>query len=142
MAMVKEGDRIKVHYTGKLEDGTVFDTSKDGTPIEFTVGKGELIKGFERGVMGMKTGESKTIKINAEDAYGPHKKEMMFEFNKTRAPEGFDPQIGQKIDMQRADGKLVTVTVVDKTETAFIMDCNPPLAGKALIFDIELVEIA
>ncbi len=141
MATVKEGDTVRVHYTGKLEDGTVFDSSEDGAPLEFTVGKGELIKGFEQGVIGMGAGESKTISIPAEEAYGPHKEEMVFEFNRNRAPENFDPAIGQQVYMQRADGKTVVVTVVDKSETSFTMDCNHSLAGKNLVFDVKLIAI-
>lgn len=141
MATVKEGDRVKVHYTGKLEDGTVFDSSRDGTPLEFTVGKAELIKGFDRGVVGMSAGESKTVKISAEDAYGPYNKERVFEFNRDRSPQDFDPPIGQQVHMQRADGQLVVVTVIDKSDKSFTMDSNHPMAGKNLTFDITLVEI-
>lgn len=141
MATVKEGDRVKVHYTGKLEDGTIFDSSRDGTPLEFTVGKAELIKGFDRGVIGMSAGESKTIKISAEDAYGPHNKERVFEFNRDRSPRDFDPPIGQQVHMQRVDGQPVVVTVIDKSDKAFTMDSNHPMAGKNLTFDITLVEI-
>lgn len=141
MATVKEGDRVKVHYTGKLEDGTIFDSSRDGTPLEFTVGKAELIKGFDRGVIGMSAGESKTIKISAEDAYGPHNKERVFEFNRDRSPRDFDPPIGQQVHMQRVDGQPVVVTVIDKSDKSFTMDSNHPMAGKNLTFDITLVEI-
>lgn len=141
MATVKEGDRVKVHYTGKLEDGTIFDSSRDGTPLEFTVGKAELIKGFDRGVIGMSAGESKTVKIPAEDAYGPHKKERVFEFKRDRSPLDFDPPVGQQVQMQRADGQPVVVTIIDKSDTAFTMDSNHPMAGKNLTFDITLVEI-
>lgn len=141
MAQVKEGDTIRVHYTGKLEDGSTFDSSEDGAPLEFTVGKGELIKGFERGVIGMSAGESKTIKLSAEDAYGLHNKERVFEFSRNKAPRDFDPAIGQQVHMQRADGQMVLVTVIDKSDTSFIMDSNNPLAGKDLTFDIRLVKI-
>ncbi|MDO9287869.1 MAG: FKBP-type peptidyl-prolyl cis-trans isomerase [Thermodesulfovibrionales bacterium] len=141
MATVKEGDRVRVHYTGKLEDGTVFDSSRDGTPLEFTVGKAELIKGFDRGVIGMSAGESKTIKISAEDAYGPHNKERVFEFNRDRSPQDFDPAIGQQVHMQRVDGQPVVVTVIDKSDKSFTMDSNHHMAGKNLTFDITLVEI-
>ncbi len=141
MATVKEGDRVRVHYTGKLEDGTVFDSSRDGTPLAFTVGKAELIKGFDRGVIGMSAGESKTIKISAEDAYGPHNKERVFEFKRDKSPKDFDPPIGQQVHMQRADGQMVVVTVKDKSDKSFTMDSNHPMAGKNLTFDITLVEI-
>ncbi|TAL28969.1 MAG: peptidylprolyl isomerase [Nitrospirae bacterium] len=142
MAQVKEGDTVRVHYTGKLEDGTTFDSSEDGAPIEFTVGKGDLIKGFDRGVIGMSAGESKTINIPAEDAYGPHNKERVFEFSRDKAPKDFDPAIGQQVHMQRADGQMVLVTVIAKSDASFTMDSNNPLAGKNLTFDIRLVEIA
>ncbi len=141
MATVKEGETIRIHYTGKLEDSTVSDSSKDGVPLEFKVGGREFLKGLEEGVVGMNIGESKTIRIPAKGAYGPHKKEMVFEFHKSRAPQDFDPQVGQQVQMQRADGMLVTVNVVGKSDTSFTMDCNHPLAGKDLTFDIRLVEI-
>lgn len=142
MAIVKEGDKVKVHYTGKLNDGTVFDSSEGKDPMEFTVGKGEYFAALEQGVIGMSPGESKTIRIPVEQAYGPHKEEMVFEFDRTRAPENFDPAIGQRVQMYRADGLPVTVTVVGISETAFTMDCNHSLAGKDLIIDVTLMEIA
>ncbi|MBI4685747.1 MAG: FKBP-type peptidyl-prolyl cis-trans isomerase [Nitrospirae bacterium] len=141
MAKVKEGDTVRVHYTGRLEDGTVFDSSEEDSPLEFTIGKSDLIKGFEQGVLGMSAGESKTIRIQAEDAYGSHKQGMVFEFQKHKAPENFNPEIGQQVNMHRADGQLVAVTVVGKSDTSFTMDCNHLLAGKNLVFDIKLVEI-
>ena len=141
MASVKEGDTVRVHYTGKLEDGTVFDTSEDGASMEFKVGEGELLKAFEQGVVGMSVGETKTIQIPAEEAYGPRKDEMVFEFDRTRAPENFDAEIGQELQMYRADGKPVTLTVIGKSEKSFTMDCNHSLAGKNLTFDVRLEEI-
>lgn len=141
MAAVKEGDMVRVHYTGKFDDGTVFDSSEDSTPMEFTVGKGEVFQRVDEGVIGMNPGETKTIRIPMEEAYGPHKEERIFEFDKTRAPEGFDPVIGQVVQMYRVDGLPVRATVIGKSETSFTMDCNHPLAGKDLIFDITLVEI-
>lgn len=141
MAAVKEGDMVKVHYTGKFDDGTVFDSSEDSTPMEFTVGKGEVFQRVDEGVIGMNPGETKTIRIPMEEAYGPHKEERIFEFDKTRAPEGFDPVIGQVVQMYRVDGLPVRATVIGKSETSFTMDCNHPLSGKDLIFDITLVEI-
>lgn len=141
MAAVKEGDMVRVHYTGKFDDGTVFDSSEDSTPMEFTVGKGDVFQRVDEGVIGMNPGETKTIRIPMEEAYGPHKEERIFEFDKTRAPEGFDPVIGQVVQMYRVDGLPVRATVIGKSETSFTMDCNHPLAGKDLIFDITLVEI-
>ena len=141
MANAKEGDTVRVHYTGKLEDGTVFDTSEDGASMEFKIGAGELLKAFEEGVTGMAIGETKTIQIPAEEAYGPRKDEMVFEFDRTRAPENFDAEIGQELQMYRADGKPVTLTVIGKSEKSFTMDCNHSLAGKNLTFDVRLEEI-
>ncbi len=141
MTMVKEGDTVRVHYTGKLEDGTVFDTSEDGASMEFKVGEGELLKAFEQGVIGMAVGETKTILIPAEEAYGPRKDEMVFEFDRSRAPENFEAEIGQQLQMYRADGQAVNITVVGKSEKSFTMDCNHPLAGKDLTFDVRLEEI-
>ena len=141
MAKAKEGDTVRVHYTGKLEDGTVFDTSEDGASMEFKVGAGELLKTFEQGVIGMSVGEKKTIKIPMEEAYGPRKDEMIFEFDKARAPENFAAEIGQELQMYRADGKPVNITVIAKSEKSYTMDCNHALAGKDLIFDVMLEEI-
>lgn len=141
MAIAKEGDTVRVHYTGKLEDGTVFDTSEDGASMEFKVGGGELLKAFEQGVIGMAIGETKTINIPADMAYGPRKDEMVFEFDRARGPENFDAEIGQQLQMYRADGKPVNITVIGKSENSFTMDCNHSLAGKDLIFDVRLEEI-
>jgi len=141
MAIAKKGDTVRVHYTGKLEDGTVFDTSEDGASMEFKVGSGELLKAFEKAVIGMSIGDKKTIKIPMEDAYGPRKEEMVFEYDRARAPENFDAEIGQQLQMYRADGKPVNITVIAKSEKSFTMDCNHALAGKDLIFDVRLEEI-
>jgi len=141
MAIAKEGDTVRVHYTGKLEDGTVFDTSEDGASMEFKVGAGELLKAFEKAVIGMSIGEKKTIKIPMEEAYGPRKDEMVFEYDRSRAPENFEAEIGQEMQMYRADGKPVNITVIAKSEKSFTMDCNHSLAGKDLIFDVRLEEI-
>ena len=141
MAIAKKGDTVRVHYTGKLEDGTVFDTSEDGASMEFKVGSGDLLKAFEQAVVGMSIGDKKTIKIPMEEAYGPRKDEMIFEFDKARAPENFEAEIGQQLQMYRADGKPVNITVIAKSEKSYTMDCNHALAGKDLTFDLRLEEI-
>ncbi|MEW6108233.1 MAG: peptidylprolyl isomerase [Nitrospirota bacterium] len=141
MACVKEGDTIRIHFTGKLEDGTIFDSSEGGASLEFKVGGGEFIKGLEEGVIGMNPGETRTVFIPMEKAFGPHKKEMVFEFDKKRAPENFSPEIGQQMQMYRADGIPVMVTVIGISDDSITMDCNHRLAGKNLIFDIVLEEI-
>ncbi len=141
MAIVKEGDTIRVHYTGKFEDGTVFDSSEGGASLEVRLGGGSFIPGFEEGVIGMSTGETKTIFIPMEKGYGLRNKDMVFEFDRSKAPENFNPQVGQQLQMYRADGVPVMVTVVALSEKSVTMDCNHPLAGKNLIFDITLEEI-
>jgi peptidylprolyl isomerase len=141
MAKVKEGDTIRIHYVGKLEDGTVFDSSEGGASLEIKLGQGEFIKGLEEGVIGMGPGETKSIFMTADKAYGPHVREKVFEFHKDRAPQDFNPEIGQQYQMYRADGMPIVVKVMEKTETGYVMDCNHPLAGKNLIFEVTLEEI-
>lgn len=142
MSTVKQGDKIKVHYTGKMEDGSIFDSSENREPLEFTVGSGMLIKGFDDGVVGMNTGETKTINIPAEEAYGAYNEEMVFDFDRSMAPQGAEPEIGEHVQLEGPNGEQMMATIIGKTEAAFIMDCNHPLAGKNLIFEIKLVEIA
>jgi peptidylprolyl isomerase len=141
MAQVKEGDTIRIHYAGKLEDGSVFDSSEGGASLEIKLGRGEFIKGLEEGVIGMEPGESRSIFMPPDKAYGPHLKEKVFEFHKDRISEGITPEIGQQMQLYRADGMPLSVTVIDKTETGYIMDVNHALAGKNLIFDVTLEEI-
>jgi len=137
----KKGDRVKVHYTLKDSTGEVVESSRDTLPIEFTIGENKVIPGFEKGITGMDLNEKKTLKIPPEDAYGHHNKDKVFEFSRKNAPGDFDPRIGSTIQMHRPDGKAVIVTVLGKTETGYIMDANHPMAGKELIFDLELLEI-
>jgi peptidylprolyl isomerase len=141
MAEAKKGDRVKVHYTGKLEDGSVFDSSRDREPLEFELGGGMMIKGFDTAVSGMKVGESKTAQIPAEEAYGEHNAEMVIEVPKSQLPEDLKPEVGQQLGMQQPNGQSVPVRVVDVKEESIEIDANHPLAGKDLIFDLELVEI-
>ncbi|MEJ2696556.1 MAG: peptidylprolyl isomerase [Candidatus Sulfobium sp.] len=141
MTAVKKGDTIRIHYKGKLEDGTVFDSTEGGASLELTVGNGEFLAGLENGVMGMEAGESKTLFIPAEEGYGQHKKERVFEYDRNKLPEGFQPAVGLQMQMYRADGMPVTVTLVGVSESTVTMDCNHPLAGKNLIFDITLEDI-
>jgi len=137
----KEGDRVKVHYTLKDINGNVVESSVNSMPIEFTVGEGRVIQGFEKNIIGMKPHDAKTVTILPEDAYGTRDEKKVFEFDKKNAPGDFEPQIGQSIQMHRPDGKSFVVTVLSRTEKGFMMDANHPLAGKELIFDLELVEI-
>ncbi len=137
----KQGDKVKVHYTLKDTKGQVVETSVNSSPIEFTIGEGKIIQGFEKNVLGMEPKDTKSITIPPEEAYGSHDEKMVFEFDKKNAPGDFDPQIGQTVQMHRPDGKTFTVTVAGRTENGFMMDANHPLAGKELQFDLELVEI-
>jgi len=139
--MANDGDTVKVHYKGTLEDGTVFDTSRGREPLEFTLGGGTIIPGFEEAVKGMQVGQTKTVTIPAEEAYGPHRDELVMVIERDKLPEGLNPAIGQQLQMQQADGRTAVVVVTDVSETTITIDANHPLAGKDLTFEIELVEI-
>jgi peptidylprolyl isomerase len=141
MAAVKQGDTIRIRYIGRLEDGTVFDSSEGRPPLEFTVGEGEVIPGLEQGVIDMIHGETKTITITPELGYGPYMKERVFEMDRKKMPGNFNIEVGLRLQMYRADGMPMMVTVVGISENTLTMDCNHPLAGKTLIFDTTLVEI-
>ena len=137
----KDGNTVKVHYTGSLEDGTVFDTSLEREPLEFTLGQGQLIPGFEQAVIGMKIGESKTVTIPAEQAYGPYNNELISVIDRDNLPEGLDPEVGQQLQGQQPDGQNIIATVIEVSETSITVDANHHLAGKDLTFEIELIEI-
>jgi peptidylprolyl isomerase len=142
MKNAKEGDKVKVHYTGKLKDGTVFDSSvKRDQPLEFTLGKGEVIAGFETAVQGMQIGDTKTTDIPAVSAYGERRDDMVFEVPNNNVPENLNPQVGQQLAVKQNDGSTMPVTVTEIKKESIIIDANHPLAGKDLVFDIELVEI-
>ena len=141
MAQGEDGNTVKVHYTGKFEDGTVFDTSADRDPLEFTIGRGQLIPGFEQAVIGMSPGESKTVNIPADEAYGQHNAEMLTEVDRSQFPADLNPEVGQQLQLNRSDAQTVVVTVASVSESTVTLDANHPLAGKDLIFDIQLVAI-
>ncbi len=141
MAQAKTGDTVKVHYTGKLDDGTVFDTSADREPLQFTIGTGQLIPDFEQAVVGMNPGESKTVQIPSENAYGPHREEMVMEVDRSEFPENLEPQVDQRLQVSQSDGRTFPVTVTDVSESKVTLDANHPLAGKDLTFDVQLTEI-
>jgi len=140
MAQAKSGDTVKVHYTGKLDDGTVFDSSRDRDPLEFKIGAGQIIPGFEDGVVGMDIGDTKSIVIPAEDAYGPRHPGWPKQVEKERMPEDYTPKVGDMMQVQGPEGDLVRVMITEVSDTSVVLD-NHPLAGKALHFDVELVEI-
>ena len=141
MSQVKSGDKIKVHYTGKLEDGNVFDSSREREPFEFTVGAGNVIPGFDAGVIGMAAGDQKTVTIEAEQAYGKRRDELVMEVKKDVFPENITPEVGQQLQMDQPDGQAVNVVVSEMKEEMVTLDANHPLAGKTLIFEIEVVAI-
>ncbi len=142
MPKAKAGDSVKVHYTGKLKDGTIFDSSEGREPLAFEVGAGQMIKGFDAAVDGMEVGDSKTAEIPAAEAYGEARQDLMFDVPKTNLPEDLKPEVGQQLAMTQPDGQQVPVTVAKVEEDKVIIDANHQLAGKDLIFDIKLVEIA
>ena len=142
MVQAKAGDKISVHYTGKLTDGTLFDSSTGREPLEFEIGSGMVIKGFDEGVAGMTVGEKKTVHIPAAEAYGDMNPEHMAVFNKSEIPSDIPYEVGMQLNMhQDGSGQVMPVTVVEVTDTTITLDANHPLAGKDLIFDLELVAI-
>jgi FKBP-type peptidyl-prolyl cis-trans isomerase 2 len=141
MQQVKSGDKVRVHYHGKLRSGETFDSSEGREPLEFTVGSGQVIKGFDNGVMGMQVGDKKTVEITVDDAYGQKSEEMIVEFPRNQFPPDLDPQIGMQLMMNNGSGQSFPVSVTEVKEESVILDANHPLAGEDLIFDIELVEI-
>lgn len=135
------GDTVAVHYTGRLGNGTVFDSSVGGEPIRFVLGTGRIIVGFEQAVLGMKVGESKTVVIPAADAYGPHYDELVVTKSWAELPPGWEPKLGDQLPLTDSTGQVYTARVVEITESGVTLDANYPLAGKDLTFDIELVEL-
>ncbi len=140
--MVQSGNTIKIHYHGRLSDGTVFDSSKGRSPLEFKVGSGSVIKGFDEGVKGMSVGEKKTIEIPFQEAYGAEDPSMVMEFPNDRLPEDLHPEIGMQLNVNNASGEQFPVVVTEINADFVVLNANHPLAGKDLIFDLELVEIA
>jgi len=141
---VKNGDTVRVHYTGRLQSGETFDSSVGSEPFEFTVGAGETITGFEEGVRDMKVGERKTVEIEADDAYGQHSQERVQAVERGLITQsiGQEPEVGMALAMQIAPDQQIPVTITEVTDTHVTLDANHPLAGEKLIFDIELVEIS
>ena len=141
MQQAQEGDKVKVHYHGTLRSGEIFDSSQGREPLEFTVGSGQVIKGFDEGVKGMSIGEKKTVEIPVEDAYGEKSQELIIEFPKSQFPTDMNPEVGQQLMRSNGSGQSFPVTIKEVKEDAVLLDANHPLAGQDLIFNIELVEI-
>ena len=142
MSKAKNGDKIRIHYTGKLEDGNVFDNSIERQPLEFIVGDGEVMTGIDKGVIGMEPGDTKTIEIPPEEAFGPKRKELVIEVPKSELPNQITPTLGQRLKMHDPDGDHIELIITDINEETITLDANHPLAGHTLFFDLELVEIA
>lgn len=138
--MVKAGDTVRVHYRGTLTDGTLFDSSEGRDPLEFQAGSRMVIKGFDDGVMGMQIGEKKTIHIPVDEAYGEANPDMVFPFNRSEIPADIPLQVGETLHMHNGQ-QTVPVIIREVTETTVLLDANHPLAGQALNFDLELIEI-
>ncbi len=141
MSKAEIGNEVKVHYTGRLENGTEFDSSRNREPLEFTLGGGQLIPGFEKAVVGMAQGDSKTVTIPAEQAYGPYHEEMVLDMPRNQFPDHINPAVGLELQLQQGD-RTINVTITEISPENVKLDANHPLAGEDLIFDIELVSIA
>jgi peptidylprolyl isomerase len=137
----KKGDNVKVHYTGKLTNGEQFDSSAGREPLGFTVGAGQMIKGFDAAIPGMSVGDKKTVNIPAEEAYGERSEEAMIPFPKENVPADMTLEVGMPLTLSNQQGQPVQVVVAEIREDVYVLDANHRLAGKELIFDIELVEI-
>ena len=141
MQQAKKGDKVKVHYHGKLTDGTTFDSSEGREPLEFTIGSGMVIPGFDKGVTGMAVGEKKTITIPSDQAYGPKQEELIMEFPVAQFPPEISPEPGMTLSMSDGQGQSFPVTVIEVKDGNVVIDANAPLAGEDLVFDLELIDI-
>src|SRR5581483_9782533 len=136
MAAAK-GDTVKIQYTGRLTAGTIFDTSSDGSPLEFTLGSGMVISGFDEGVMGMEVGDNKTIEIAPENAYGEYNEDYVRDIPRGEINIGAEPQVGMELELRGPDGESMVILIKEVSETSITLDANHPLAGETLIFDLE-----
>ncbi len=141
MTQAKVGDTVRVHYTGRLKDGTEFDSSEGNEPLEFVIGQGDVIPGFENAVVGMEEGETKTEKITPEQAFGPFRDEMVQEIERSEFAADFELEVGQHLRVSQPDMEPIMLTVVDLSDEMVTVDANHPLAGKEVEFDIELVSV-
>ena len=142
MTQAKPGDTLHLHYTGKLEDGAVFDSSEGRDPLTFQLGSGQIIPGLEAGLTGMEVGEKRTVRVEAAEAYGEHDPARGQAVDRAAVPDHIPTEPGTQLQVQMQDGNTMNVTVAKATDTELFLDANHPLAGKDLIFDVELVEIA
>jgi FKBP-type peptidyl-prolyl cis-trans isomerase 2 len=141
MSGAKSGDRVQVHYTGRFDDGSVFDTSEGRDPLAFQLGESQVVPGFEKAIMGMETGEKKTVTILSDEAYGPRVAQLTFTVPRANLPDGYDPSEGEMMRLETKDGRQMDVLVAAADENNVTLDGNHPLAGQDLTFDIELVSV-
>ena len=141
MATAKSGDTVQVHYTGRLDDGTVFDSSREREPLEFTVGSGQVIAGFERAVEGMEVGEAREARVEVAEAYGDRRDDLVLDLPKEQVPEDMEIEPGMRLELRQPDGQAVPVTVAEVGTESVTLDANHPLAGQPLNFELELVQI-
>ena len=141
-ATAQNGHRVRVHYTGRLDDGAVFDSSQGGTPLAFTIGDGQVIPGFESAIVGMAVGETQTVRIACADAYGERQSDGVMDVPRDEFPDDMPLEIGSSVQGQQEDGEVVTFTIVAATDDAVTLDANHPLAGQDLTFELTLVSIA
>ncbi len=141
MSQAKDGDAVKVHYTGKLSDGTVFDSSEGREPLAVELGAGQVIPGFEKGLLGMAVGESKTITIEPDEAYGHKREDLIVDVDKGNFPEHITPTIGEHLQVKQPDGSVINVQITKIEGEKVTLDANHPLAGQTLVFDVEMVAI-
>ncbi|HNP35489.1 MAG TPA: peptidylprolyl isomerase [Woeseiaceae bacterium] len=142
MQQAKNGDTVRIHYTGKLDDGTSFDSSAGREPLEFALGSGQVIPGFDNAVDGMKVGDSKTVTIPPDEAYGPKHEQLVQEVPKSALPPELEPEVGMQLQSKAPDGQTMQLMVTNVADNTITVDGNHPLAGQDLTFEIELVEIA
>ena len=141
MSKVKENDTVKVHYTGTLANGEVFDSSREREPLEFTMGQGMIIPGFEKALMDMAVSDVKTVNIPSAEAYGERREDLVQEVPRNQLPEEIKPEVGMPLMSQTPDGQQIRLTITEVAEETIVVDANHPLAGKDLTFELELVEI-
>ncbi len=142
MSQAKDGDTVKVSYTGKLEDGTVFETRDSSDPLEFTIGGENVIPGFEKAVVGLAVNESKSVTIPSEQAYGSHREELVVSVDRKQLPANVTPEVGQQVEISQSDGQAVVMMIAEVHDDKITLDGNHPLSGQNLVFDIKLVEIS
>jgi len=141
LATIKEGDTVKVHYTGTIADGTVFDSSREREPLEVTLGEGKLIPGFEKAVVGMNVGDTSKVTIPSEEAYGEKREDMVIDVDRGQIPPDIKPEVGQQLQIQQKDGGAIPVVITEVTDETVQLDANHPLAGQELTFEIEVLEV-